>query len=276
MINYKLANGLYIPAIGFGTYKSDTESLSMAIKAGYRYFDTASVYKTEENVAWAIKDSGILRDEFYIATKAWKDEMGYKEVKQACERSLKKLETDYIDLYMIHWPKPSHDYTDWKRLGTETWKAMEDLYKEGKVRAVGLSNFLPHHIDNILQSCEIKPMINQLEIHPGYSQEYACGYCERNNILLAAWSPLGRQRVLNHPLLESMAIKYNVTVAQICIRFCVQRKIIPLPKSSSKERMMNNTDVFSFELEKEDMYILMTLPQYGWSGEHPDFERVKI
>ena len=247
-----------------------------AIEAGYRYFDTASFYGTETYLAQAVRESGISRDEIFIASKLWKTEMGYENVKYAFERSLDKLNTDYLDLYLIHWPLPDPEYKDWKQLDKETWRAMEELYQAGKVRAIGLSNFLPHHIDNILEDCTVRPAVDQIEYHPGYSQEAAVQYCKERNILVQAWSPIGRQRVLEEPLVLELAGKYAVSPAQICLKFAVQRGIIPLPKSSSVERMKENLDLYSFEMEREDIWRLATMPQAGWSGEHPDRERVRI
>lgn len=273
---YTLSNGVRIPAVAFGTYKAadgkSAEVIELAIKAGYRYFDTASFYGTESYLAEAIEKSGIPRNEFFITSKAWKDEMGYKNVKKAFEKTLQNLKTDYLDMYLIHWPKPEPDYAQWKELDMETWRAMEELYEEGKVRSIGLSNFLPHHMKNILDNCKIKPMANQIEYHPGYSQEAAVRYCQERDILVQAWSPIGRRRVLEEPLVKELAEKYGVTSAQICLRFAVQRGIVPLPKSSSMERMCQNMNIFSFEMEEEDIWRLATMPQSGWSGEHPDRE----
>lgn len=278
--HYILNNGVEIPAIAFGTYKAtdgkSADVIRAAIEAGYRYFDTASFYGTETYLAQAVRESGISRDEIFIASKLWKTEMGYENVKYAFERSLDKLNTDYLDLYLIHWPLPDPEYKDWKQLDKETWRAMEELYQAGKVRAIGLSNFLPHHIDNILEDCTVRPAVDQIEYHPGYSQEAAVQYCKERNILVQAWSPIGRQRVLEEPLVLELAGKYAVSPAQICLKFAVQRGIIPLPKSSSVERMKENLDLYSFEMEREDIWRLATMPQAGWSGEHPDRERVRI
>ena len=278
--HYILNNGVEIPAIAFGTYKAadgkSADVIRAAIEAGYRYFDTASFYGTETYLAQAVRESGISRDEIFIASKLWKTEMGYENVKSAFERSLDKLNTDYLDLYLIHWPLPDPEYKDWKQLDKEMWRAMEELYQAGKVRAIGLSNFLPHHIDNILEDCTVRPAVDQIEYHPGYSQEAAVQYCKERNILVQAWSPIGRQRVLEEPLVLELAGKYAVSPAQICLKFAVQRGIIPLPKSSSVERMKENLDLYSFEMEREDIWRLATMPQAGWSGEHPDRERVRI
>lgn len=275
-----LKNGIEIPVAAFGTYKAadgkSAQVIRAAIEAGYRCFDTASFYGTETYLAEAIRESGIAREEFFITSKVWKTEMGYENTKQAFERTLKNLDTDYLDMYLIHWPLPEPGYRDWKALDLETWRAMEDLYAEGKIRAIGLSNFLPHHIENILANCRVEPVTDQLEYHPGYSQEAAVQYCQERRILVQAWSPIGRRRVLEEPLVRELAEKYGVSPAQICLKFAVQRGILPLPKSSSPERMRENMDLFSFEMEKEDIWRLATMPQQGWSGEHPDRERVKI
>ena len=278
--HYILNNGVELPAIAFGTYKAadgkSADVIRTAIEAGYRYFDTASFYGTETYLAQAVRESGISRDEIFIASKLWKTEMGYENVKDAFERTLENLNTDYLDLYLIHWPLPEPGYKDWKQLDRETWKAMEELYQTGKVRAIGLSNFLPHHIENILKDCTVRPAVDQIEYHPGYSQEAVVQYCKERDIIVQAWSPIGRQRVLEEPLVLETAEKYSVTPAQICLKFAVQREIIPLPKSSSIKRMKENLDLYSFEMEQEDIWRLATMPQAGWSGEHPDRERVRI
>lgn len=278
--SYTLSNGVQIPCVAYGTYKAAADESSsvirLAIEAGYRYFDTASFYGTEKYLGEAIRDSGIPREEFFIASKVWKTEMGYEETKAAFARTLENLGTDYLDLYLIHWPLPTPDYEDWKQLDIETWRAMEELYKEGKIRAIGLSNFLPHHIENILEHCEIAPMVDQLEYHPGYVQEVAVQYCKEHHIQVQGWSPIGRGRMFNDPLFLELTEKYDVSPAQLCLRFAVQNGVIPLPKSSTMERMKQNQDLFSFEISKEDMYRLRTMPQAGWSGEHPDRERIHL
>ena len=258
---YELVNGVKIPCMGYGTYKAaegNNESvIKSAIEAGYRYFDTASFYETEKALGKAIRDSGIPREEFFLTSKAWKTEMGYKEVKKAFEQSLKMLGTDYLDMYLIHWPLPNPDDKEWKELDIQTWKAMEELYQEGKVKAIGVSNFLPHHLENLIQNCEIIPMADQIEFHPGFTQEATVRYCQEKGIYVQAWSPLGK------------------SAAQICLRYAIQRQVIPLPKASTKERMVENYQVFDFEIEKEDMYRIDSMQPVGWSGEHPDFPRIK-
>lgn len=271
---YALNNGVINPCVGFGTFKTadgkGADVLKMAIETGYRYFDTASFYDTEEILAEAVKETGIPREELFITSKAWKTEMGYENVKNAFARSLERLETNYLDMYLIHWPIPEEGYEDWKALNIETWRAMEEIYKEGRVKAIGISNFLPHHIENLLQNCNVRPAVNQIEFHPGYTQEMTVAYCQEKNILVQAWSPIGRSTLLNNPALVRMAESYKVSVAQLCIRYAIQRGIVPLPKSSAAERMKENQDVFGFEIGKEDMYRLGTMAQTGWSGLHPD------
>ncbi len=277
---YTLVNGVQIPCLGYGTYKAaegnDEAVIKMAIDAGYRLFDTASFYQTETYLASAIKKSGLLREEFFLTSKVWKTEMGYDYAKEAFNRTLENLQTDYLDLYLIHWPIIEVGYEKWEELIADTWRAMEELYREEKIRAIGLSNFLPHHIEALLRTATIKPMVNQLEIHPGYTQEAAVNYCKNHNMLVQAWSPIGRTRVLKDPLILSLAHKYQVSPAQICLRYELQKEILPLPKSSSFERMKENQDIFSFVISVEDMYRIDTMPQAGWSGEHPDREREKI
>lgn len=277
---YELSNGVQIPCLGYGTYKAannqSADIILTAIEAGYRFFDTASFYETEAYLAEAIERSKIKREEFFITSKVWKSEMGYEETLEAFSRTLSHLKTDYLDLYLIHWPRYELENEAWEQVCIDTWKALETLYQEGKVRAIGLSNFLPHHIELILKHCTIQPMVNQLEFHPGYTQEAAVNYCKNHQILVQAWSPLGRMRVMNHPTIIELSNKYHVSAAQLCLRFALQKGINIIPKSSTKERMLENQDIFNFEIEVSDMYRLDTLPQTGWSGEHPDFERVML
>ena len=276
-----LNNGIKMPLEGFGVFQVPDpaqckQAVLDAINSGYRLIDTAAAYMNEEAVGAAIKESGVDRSELFITTKLWVQDATYEGAKQAIDTSLAKLGLDYLDLYLIHWPLPESGYKEWKQLDKETWRAMEDLYQEGRIRAIGLSNFLPHHIENILEDCTVRPAVDQIEYHPGYSQEAAVQYCKERDILVQAWSPIGRQRVLTEPLVQELAKKYGVSPARICLKFAVQRGIIPLPKSSSMERMKENLDLYSFELEQEDIWRLATMPQAGWSGEHPDRERVTI
>lgn len=279
-MSIRLNTGLEIPAIGFGTYKAADDGtekvIKTAIEAGYRYFDTASFYQTEEALGNAWTESGLERSQLQIASKAWKDELGYKEVREAFERSLKRLRTDYLDLYLIHWPIPSPDHTDWRKLDLDTWKAMEELQAEGKVKAIGVSNFLPQHLLPLLEHADVVPAVDQLEFHPGHIQETAVRFCKEHGIQVQAWSPLGRARVLKDPLISQLAEKYGVSQAQFCLKYDLQKGIMVIPKASSKERMEQNLHPGNFTISEEDMYMVDTMPDYGWSGEHPDRDRVLV
>lgn len=177
----------------------------------------------------------------------------------------------YLDLHLIHWLRPNAEYEDWKQLDLETWRAMDELYQAGKIRAIGLNNFLPHHIENLLQHVKVEPMVDQIEFHPGHSQEATVRYCQARGIQVQAWSPMGRTRVLNDSLVLELADTHGVSPAQICLRYAVQKQVTPVPKASSMERMRQNWDLFSFALSQEEMYRLDTMPPTGWSGQHPDW-----
>ena len=280
MNTFTLANGQQIPALGFGTYNPDgTDTCAIiqdAIDVGYRYFDTASLYETERALGKAMKQSQIPREEFFVASKLWMDEMGYEEAKKAFERTLERLQTDYLDLYLIHWPRKSEDDAEWKERGVATWKAMEELHAKGLIRGLGLSNFLPHHAANIYANATVKPVVNQLELHPGYMQEAAVADSKAHGVLPQAWSPLGRAALLSHPLLSSLSKKYGKSPAQISLRYLMQRDIALLVKASNAERMKQNMDIFDFTISEEDMSLLTCMPQTAWSGEHPDFNIPKV
>ena len=276
---YILNDGFKIPKIGFGTYNEEFAdnkvTILQAIECGYRFFDTASLYETERSLGNALKESGIARKDVIIETKLWIDEMGADNVGKALDKSLNRLQTDYIDIYMMHWPRQTGvDSENWKQLDTETWKAMEDFVRQGKVKRLGLSNFLPHHLKNILKNCAIKPVVDQLELHPGYSQEAAVAFCTQNDVLPMAWSPLGRGRenaTIGNSILVRLAKKYGKSIQQVNLRFLLQKGILPIPKASSVEHMKANLDVFDFELSEDDVSMLSYMPQTAWLGEHPDF-----
>ena len=279
MEKFTLSNGVEIPAVGYGTYltsEKDDGTVAAALAAGYRHFDTASFYGTEQALGDALKASGVPREELFLTSKLWKDEMGYENALAAFERSLQKLGTDYLDLYLIHWPRPDDLTAEWRQLDRDTWRALEDLYRAGRVRAIGVSNFLPHHLRSLMKTAEVMPMVNQIEFHPGYPQTYTVEFCKAHGILPEAWSPLGRTRVLQDERLAGIAAKYGKSVAQLCVRFALQCGVAPLPKSSSPARMQANLDVFDFVISDEDMDRILTLPQFGWSGLHPDYPKADI
>ena len=279
MEKFTLSNGVEIPAVGYGTYltsEKDDGTVAAALAAGYRHFDTASFYGTEQALGDALKASGVPREELFLTSKLWKDEMGYENALAAFERSLQKLGTDYLDLYLIHWPRPDDLSAEWRQLDRDTWRALEELYRAGRVRAIGVSNFLPHHLRSLMKTAEVMPMVNQIEFHPGYPQTYTVEFCKAHDILPEAWSPLGRTRVLQDERLAGIAAKYGKSVAQLCVRFALQCGVAPLPKSSSPARMQANLDVFDFVISDEDMDRILTLPQFGWSGLHPDYPRETV
>lgn len=275
-----LSNGVEMPPVGFGTYKAAADDgqavFTQAVRAGYRLFDTASFYGTEEALGRAAAACGLPRTEFFLATKAWKTELGYDNILRACDASCRRLGVEQLDLYLLHWPKPDPDYQDWEALDRESWRAMERLYEQGRVRSIGVCNFLVHHLQALLSACNVPPMVDQVEFHPGYTQWETVRFCQERNILPQAWSPLGRQRLAGHPLLEELAQTYQVTPQQLCLRFAVQCGVVPLPKTTHPRRMGENLDLDGFALSARDMARLHAMPRAGWSGEHPDHPRVRV
>mgnify|MGYP002625337996 CR=1 FL=1 len=251
----ELSNNIKMPAIGFGTYKSGNEDetaeiVSYALKVGYRQIDTASFYGNEIGIGKGIKNSGIDREEIFIVTKIWNYDHGYENTIKACNESLKKLQVEYLDLYLIHWPN---------ELNAETWRALEYLYQCGKVKAIGVCNFKIGHLEELKKTAQIMPMVNQIEIHPLSAKEEMLQYCQKNNIQLVAWSPIMRGRVFSNELIIGLSEKYKKTIAQIILRWHVQRGVIPIPKSSNKERIKENLNIFDFEISNEDMKIINSL-----------------
>lgn len=276
-----LNDGNKIPEVGFGTYKATNGDgyrvVLDAIRAGYRLFDTAKVYKNEEDVGRAIRESNISRETFFVTSKLDRNMLGYHTAKSELENTLKCLGTDYIDLYLLHWPRSDYgrpDFDDWKRLDIESWKALEELQKEGKIRSIGVSNFLPHHLQNLIDNTDVIPSVNQLELHPGYTQPYVCEFCRKYGIQLEAWSPVGRGRLSDNAILNSLAVKYNTSIPHLCLVFGHQEGIIVLPKSTNYERMKENLILDDIVISEEDMWKIRTMPQAGWGGEHPDCERI--
>ena len=267
MQKMKLVNGVEIPVIGFGTWQVQNgqeayQAVLCALQNGYTHIDTAAVYGNEESVGKAILDSGIPRERLFITTKLSNQVRGYEETIEAVETSLRKLKLDYIDLYLIHWPNPLKYRDCWEEKNSESWRAMEDLYQMGKIKAIGVSNFLIHHLEALKKTQRIAPMVNQIKLFPGLQQEELCRYCEKEQIVLEAYSPFGTGRIFEVQELKELAQKYNKTVAQICIRYAIQKNRIPLPKSVTRERILSNLKVFDFELEEADVAFLDLLPNY--------------
>lgn len=271
----KLLNNIEIPMLGYGTYKTtaDEEGLQMikdAIKAGYRHIDTAQGYKNEHLVGQAIRESGIPRNQFFVTTKVWNDNQGYDKTKESIEESLNKLNIDYIDLLLIHWPIPQGKNDEWKKLNQETWKAMEEYYDAGLIKAIGVSNFLEHHLNNLLETARIMPMVNQLEIHPYYQQQSIVKYCQDKGITVESWGPLMRGKAFKEPKLIELAQRNNISVAQLCIRYCLDRNIVTLQKSSKFERMLDNARVFGYHLDEYTMNEIAKLDTDWCYTFHPD------
>ena len=270
-----LANGVRMPCIGFGTWQAADgreakEACLNALKAGYRHIDTAAVYLNEDSVGDAIKESGIPREELFITTKLWNGAHEYEKVMPAFEESLSKLGLDYVDLYLIHWPNPLLYRDTFETSIKETWKGMEEIYATGKAKAIGISNFLPHHIEVIKSMATVMPMVNQIRIHPGYVNVENIDYCLHHNIILEAYSPFGTGRFFEHPMLLEMAKKYNTTVAKLCVRWSLQMGFCPLPKSVHQNRIQENLDVFGFEILGEDVEKLAKMENPGEVYTDPD------
>lgn len=267
---FVLENGTELPFLGFGTYLVKDERIILdALENGYRHIDTARRYENEKIIGNALKNSAISRRELFLTSKVWKTDLGYDSTLRSFESSAEDLGVQYLDLFLVHWPQSAPN-ADWKPALTETWKAMERLYEEGAVRAIGVCNHLPHHLMHLLRYANVRPMVNQIEFHPGYAQPATTQFCLTQGIQVEGWSPLGRARMLDDPLILEMAEKYGKTPAQICLRFCLQSNVLPLPKSSAPERMRQNLDIFDFDMSMEDISRLTTMQETGWSGIHPE------
>lgn len=245
-----LHNGVKMPYFGLGVYKVEEgneviESVKTALEVGYRAIDTAALYENEEGVGKAIKESGIPREEIFVTTKVWNTDHGYEKTLKAFDKSISKLGLDYVDLYLIHWPG--------KDTFLDTWRALEKLYRDGRVRAIGVSNFKPHHLQTLMEHSEEKPVINQVELHPYFQQKELREFCKQHDIVVEAWSPLGRGQVLDDPVLAEIGKKYGKTPAQVTLRWHLQNDIVIIPKSVTPSRIKENADIFDFELTAEDM-----------------------
>lgn len=271
---FTLSNGDVFPSIGYGTYKvagaSIEDIVADAIRAGYRLIDGAALYGNEVEVGRGIAKSGVPREQLKVTSKVPPEAKHYDDVIAAANKTLEDLGLDYLDLYLVHWPANATVHPDqWNELNMDTWAAMIELYRQKKVRAIGVSNFKIHHLEPLMKT-DVKPMVNQIEFHPGYTQPEIVDYCIEHDIVVEAWSPLGRTRVLQLPLLEEIAKETGKTTAQICIRYALQKHVLPLPKSSHYERMKANLDVFDFSLTPEPMEAIDNLPETGYSGLDPD------
>ncbi|MDO7486221.1 aldo/keto reductase [Peribacillus sp. NPDC096622] len=262
-----LHNGVKMPQLGFGVFKvkngnETVESVKKAIEVGYRAIDTAAIYENEEGVGQAIRECGVPREELFITSKVWNTEQGYETTLQAFDDSLNRLGLDYLDLYLIHWPG--------KDKYLETWRALEKLYKDGKVKSIGVSNFHVHHLENLLANSEVKPVVNQIELHPLLTQVEIRDYCAKHEIKVESWSPLGRGNLLEEPTINHIAKKHGKSSAQVLIRWHLQHDLVVIPKSITPSRIKENAQVFDFSLSLNEMNQIDALNKNERFGSNPD------
>ena len=265
--SFTLHNGVEMPYFGLGVYLSEegdevVNAVKWALEAGYRHIDTAAIYKNEAGVGRGIKESDVERESIFTVSKVWNADQGYDNTLKAFDKSLDRLDMEYLDLYLIHWPVAGK-YKD-------TWKALERLYAEKRVRAIGVSNFLEHQLVDLMQGASIIPMVNQMEFHPYLVQQGLLDFCSKNKIQYDAWSPLMQGHIFTMPEFEALALKYQKTIAQIALRWDLQKEVVTIPKSTKKERIIANAAIFDFELAAEDMALLDGLDQGKRFGPDPD------
>jgi len=263
----KLHNGVMIPRLGFGVFRASVEdtvkSVKWALEAGYRHIDTAKIYGNEAAVGKAVKESGIPRDKIFITTKLWNQDMRDNRQEEAFEQSLKDLGMDYVDLYLIHWPVPNF---------AESWNILEKLYKEKKIRAIGVSNFQIHHLEELAQTQVVMPVVNQIECHPYLTQQPLIHFCRGMDIAVEAWGPLGGQGadIMEQKTIRDIAEKHERTPAQVILRWHLQHDVIPLPKSVHRERVFSNADLYDFNLDEGDIAAIDAMNQDKRLGADPD------
>jgi 2,5-diketo-D-gluconate reductase A len=267
--NLTLNNGIEIPQLGFGVFKVPSgqtkEVVLAALKTGYRHIDTARLYGNETEVGEAVRESGLDRDEVFVTTKVWNDDQGYDATMRAFDASMDRLGFDVLDLYLIHWPVPHQD------LYLDTWRAMEQLYRDGRIRAIGVSNFNPHHLRRLVDETDVVPVLNQVELHPYLQQEEVRKTDESLDVLTEAWGPIARGgELLSDPVIARLADTHGKTPAQVVLRWHVQLGNVVIPKSVTPSRIEENFDVFSFELAEEDMAAIADLDRGERTGPDPD------
>lgn len=270
-----LSNGIQMPCMGFGTWQVPADStleeaVVSALQLGYRFFDTAQIYGNAAAIGRGIQASGVPREKIFISSKIWTSSRSYDGVMRAFSDILDDLKTNYLDQLLIHWPATQGEPMIWQSQNAGTWRALEELYDKGAVKVIGVSNFLPHHLVPLLARARIRPMVNQLEIHPGYPQFATVNFCFKQGIAVQAWSPLGRGGLTHHPILIELAEKYGVTPAQIAIRWSLQHGFVPIVKALDIGHMKSNINSFGFTLSDDDMKQLDMMQQVAFSGLHPD------
>lgn len=271
----ELSNGVSMPVIGFGTWQIPlnerfASTIETAIQLGYRHFDTAQIYNNAALLGEVIRSSGLPREAFFISAKIWATCRSFDAARDAVRLMLDQMKTDYLDLVCIHWPASQGDPMMWQSQNAGTWRALESAVDEKLTRAIGLANFLPHHLVPLLTRARIRPMVNQLEVHPGYTQFAAINFCRRHDILVQAWSPLGRGMLLTHPTVEAIARAHCVAPAQVLLRWSLERDLCPIVKTIELVHMRENLRLYHFDLSDEEISLLDRLPTTAYSGLHPD------
>ncbi|OWP62086.1 aldo/keto reductase [Hymenobacter amundsenii] len=264
---WPLANGVEIPYLGLGVWQAEDgaevqQAVKWALEAGYRHIDTASIYKNEEGVGQAVRESGVPREEVFITSKVWNEDQGYDATLRAFDASLDRLGLETLDLYLIHWPVAGKSQ--------DTWRALEQLYADGRVRAIGVSNFLQHHLEELLPTATVKPMVNQLEFHPWLVQPELQAYCRQHSIQYQAWSPLMQGKVFEQDVVNDLAKKYGKSPAQILVRWDLQRGVVTIPKSVKQSHIISNAAVFDFELTEAELAYIDGLDRHERLGPDPD------
>ena len=274
MKNFELNNGYRIPAMGFGTYRMAPEdtvaSVKCAIESGWRHIDTATIYGNEKEVGQAVRESGVPREELFITTKLQGRDRGYESTLRAFDRSLEVLGMDYIDLYLIHWPASPFFHDDWKELNAGTWRAFEELYDKGLIKSIGVSNFMPRHLNELLKTARIVPMVNQIEFHPGWLQKDCTDYCRERNILLEAWAPLIKGDILSDKTLGEIAAAHACSPAQVILSWVLAQGIVPLCKSVTPSRIAENLAAETLVLSSEELATISAMSNCGGRCYNPD------
>ena len=270
-----LYNGTELPCVGYGTWRSPdsdvtVECVAEALRQGYRHIDGAAVYRNEQKVGEGIRRAGVDRRELFVTSKLWNTFRSYDKAMRAFDDTLSDLGLDYLDLYLIHWPAGKNVYDDWATQNAQAWRALEQLYADGRVRAIGVSNFTPSYLDELMKTAVVKPMVNQIRYHIGNTADQTVAYCQAAGIAVEAYSPLGVGQLLENQTVKNVADRYNVTPAQIALRFCLENGVVPLPKSVTPSRIAENADLFGFALSDEDRQLLAAQPNTTGTG--PDVD----